>query len=342
MIPATIGARQPGSRPHWQQQLAAAITDPAQLIAALGLPRRLEPAAREAARAFPLRVPWSYVRRMRRADPADPLLRQVLPLGAELRERAGYVSDPLRERAALRAPGLLQKYRGRALIVTSGACAVNCRYCFRREFPYPEQSDTPRWHAALAEIARDTTLEEIILSGGDPLALSDARLGSLTRALAQTPHVRRLRIHTRLPIVLPARIDAGLDAWLRSLPWPVVIVVHANHANELDEEVLDACARLRAAGATLLNQSVLLAGVNDTSAALAQLSRRLFEAGVLPYYPHALDRVRGAAHFAVGGSRARRLAGELAAQLPGYLVPRLVREQADAPAKVALAPLLPP
>ena len=320
--------------------MAESITTPEALVAALGLDPQLAVAARRAAGTFRLRVPRSYVARMRPGDPDDPLLRQVLPVAQENEETPGYVPDPLGERSAVRVPGLLQKYRGRALLVTTGACAVHCRYCFRREFPYDEQlGDGARWNEALAAIAADPSLEEIILSGGDPLSLSDARLAALTDALQAVPHVRRLRIHPRQPIVLPSRVDDGLLAWLGKLSRPVVIVVHANHPNEIDAEVHAACQRLRAAGTTLLNQSVLLKGVNDDAAVLASLSHRLFEAGVLPYYLHALDRVRGAAHFEVEEERARRIAGELAAMLPGYLVPRLVREVHGAASKVALPPL---
>ena len=321
----------------WQQELAEAITTPKELAAALGL--RLEDlgAADEAGRHFPLRVPRGFVARMRRGDPGDPLLRQVLPVAAELADEAAYVSDPVGESAALRTPALLQKYRGRALLITTQACGVHCRYCFRREFPYAQQSgETPRWSEALAAIAADPSLEEIILSGGDPLSLSNARLENLTRALAAIPHVRRIRVHTRQPVVLPSRIDEGLLHWLRSSARPIVFVLHVNHPNELDAELAGACARLRATGVTLLNQSVLLAGINDDVRVLAALSQRLFAAGVLPYYLHALDRVRGAAHFAVADERARALAGQLAAELPGYLVPRLVREVSGAPAKVGL------
>jgi L-lysine 2,3-aminomutase len=338
MILASNGACQPRAVPLWQREMAAAVASPRALVEALGLDPRIAAAASAASHAFRLRVPWSYVRRMRRGDPHDPLLRQVLPVEAELAERRGFVADPLEERRAVQAPALLQKYRGRALLITTSACAVHCRYCFRREFPYSAQAEAPRWAEALARIERDATIEEVILSGGDPLSLSDVRLSSLTQALASVAHVRRLRVHTRLPIVLPSRVDPGLLAWLVGLPWPVVIVLHANHANEIDTEVREACARLKAAGATLLNQSVLLRGVNDDAAALAELSVRLFDAGVLPYYLHVLDRVRGAAHFEVPEARARRIAGELAASLPGYLVPRLVRERAGAAAKVPLSP----
>jgi EF-P beta-lysylation protein EpmB len=336
------GPRADHQAPRWQDEMADAITSPDALVAALGLDPQLLTAAHAAAAGFRLRVPRSYLARMRPGDAHDPLLRQVLPVAQELEEMAGYGGDPVGEHAALRAPGLLQKYNGRALIITTSACAVHCRYCFRREFPYSEQAgEAPRWSRALEEITRDSSLEEVILSGGDPLSLSDARLTSLTDALAAIPHVRRLRVHTRQPIVLPSRVDDGLTVWLRTLRLPMVFVLHANHPNEIDAEVREACAKLRASGVTLLNQSVLLSGVNDDVDVLAELSRRLFEAGVLPYYLHVLDRVSGAAHFEIGEQRARLIAGGLAGRLPGYLVPRLVREVYGAPAKVTLPPQFP-
>ena len=351
MITATFHTRQhdpetgdpaTGQPARWQAELADAISSPEALLAALGLDRSLLGPAHAAAKGFRLRVPRSYVARMRPGDPSDPLLRQVLPVQSELEDVADYVTDPVGEHAALRAPDLLQKYRGRALIITTSACAVHCRYCFRREFPYSKsKSDVPRWSAALAEIERDSSLEEVILSGGDPLSLSDARLQSLTDALARIPHVSRLRVHTRQPVVLPSRVDDGLVAWLRSVRLPTVFVLHVNHPNEIDSELRAACEKLRATGVTLLNQSVLLRGVNDEADVLAELSRRLFDAGVLPYYLHVLDRVRGAAHFDVPDAEARVIAGELASRLPGYLVPRLVREIYGAPAKVTLAPQFP-
>jgi EF-P beta-lysylation protein EpmB len=343
MIPASTLTRQRPGAAGWQREMAAAITSPDELLAALGLDPALAAPAREASQSFSLRVPWAYVSRMRHGDPEDPLLRQVLPVAAETREASGFVPDPLGEQEALLAPGLLQKYRGRALLITTSACAVHCRYCFRREFPYAEQkSESARWSEALAAIAQDSTIEEILLSGGDPLALSDARLESLTQSLARIPHIRRLRVHTRQPIVLPSRVDDGLAEWLARVPWPVVFVLHANHPNEIDSEVRAACAKLRASGVTLLNQSVLLRGINDNTRTLADLSRALFDAGVLPYYLHVLDRVRGTAHFEVDEECAQRLAGELASTLPGYLVPRLVREVAGAPAKVTLPPRFAP
>jgi L-lysine 2,3-aminomutase len=338
MITATPATRHPAPV-RWQHEMAAAITSAEALIQALGLDVAMSGPAAAAAAKFRVRVPRSYVARMRHGDQNDPLLRQVLPVVDELENVPEYSADPLGERTALRAPGLLQKYRGRALLITTSACAVHCRYCFRREFPYSEQtSEATRFSEAVEAIARDPAIEEVILSGGDPLSLSDARLASLTNALSNIPHVRRLRVHTRQPIVLPSRVDEGLLRWLRELSLPMVFVLHANHANELDADVRSACAQLRAAGVMLLNQTVLLKGVNDDPLVLASLSRSLFESGVLPYYLHVLDHVSGAAHFAIPDARAQEIAGELAAILPGYLVPRLVREIEGAPAKVLLPP----
>lgn len=334
MITAELAGRH---RESWQYELAEAITDPGQLLEALTLdPALLTPALAAAAR-FRLRVPRSFVARMRRGDARDPLLRQVLPIGEELIDAEGYSGDPLGESAANRAPGLLHKYRGRALLVTTGACAVHCRYCFRREFPYEAQvSEGGRWAGALMAIRADTSIEEIILSGGDPLSLSNARLTALTGSLAAIPHLRRLRVHTRTPVVLPSRVDDGFVAWLRTLPWPAVVVVHTNHAREIDNAVTGAFTRIRATGVQLLNQSVLLAGVNDDEEALVALSGALFDAGALPYYLHLLDRVRGASHFAVPEARGRELMRAISARLPGYLVPRLALEEAGAAGKTVL------
>jgi len=327
----------------WQRELAESITDPRELLAVLGLPGELAAPAALAAQHFGLRVPRSFVARMRRGDPDDPLLRQVLPLEAELEEVPGYVADPLGEQAARRSPQLLQKYAGRALIVTTEACAVHCRYCFRREFPYSQPSGPHvggRFGETLAALARDASIEEVILSGGDPLSLSDARLAVLTDGLAAIPHVKRLRIHTRQPVVLPSRVDAGLLAWLRGIRLPTVMVLHVNHAQEIDAQLRAACASLRAAGITLLNQSVLLRGVNDDADTLQALSTALFDAGVLPYYLHMPDRVRGSAHFDVDEQRALELVDALTRRLSGYLVPRLVREVPGAESKVPLPQLI--
>jgi L-lysine 2,3-aminomutase len=319
----------------WQQELAAAITDPAELLRRLELSPLLlgdaeSVAATQAAAGFPLRVPESFVRRMRRGDPADPLLLQVLPLGREMLRPAGFSSDPLGEEAARRAPALLQKYAGRALLITTGACAVHCRYCFRRDYDYSADASLD---AALTELAADTSVEEVILSGGDPLVLGNRRLGALLARLRAMAHVRRIRIHSRTPIVLPSRVDVGLLEQLARGGPRLIVVLHANHAAEIDAEVTDAMGRLASTGAVLLNQSVLLRGINDSAAALRELSHALFGAGVLPYYLHLLDPVHGVAHFDVTVDRARELLHALLGSLPGYLVPRLVQEIAGAPSK---------
>jgi L-lysine 2,3-aminomutase len=344
MIAVTPLTRQPtaASSPRplasWQADFAAAVTDPAELASLLGLPESWVGPAREAARMFPMRVPRSFVARMRRGDPTDPLLRQVLPVAEELEHTAGRSSDPLQEADARRAPGLLHKYCGRALLIATGACAMHCRYCFRREFPYEDQqSDTGRWHDALAALAADPSIEELILSGGDPLSLGDARLQSLSRALADIPQLRSLRLHTRNAVVLPSRVDDGLVEWIKGLPWRVTVVLHVNHAQELEGDAVEAIARLRSTGALLLNQSVLLRGVNDDAATLVALSKRLHELGVLPYYLHLTDAVNGTAHFDVDELRGRAIVDALARALPGYLVPRLVREVPGEEAKVVLA-----
>ncbi len=323
--------------PAWQRALQEALRDPAELLRLLELDPALLPGARRAAQAFPLRVPRGFVARMRRGDPADPLLRQVLPLGEELAPAPQFGPDPLGELAAQVVPGVLHKYAGRALLITTGACAVHCRYCFRRHFPYGEANPAPgQWERALDYLAADASLSEVILSGGDPLALPDARLAELARRLAAIPHLRRLRVHTRLPVVLPERVDAALLDWLCGTRLQPVLVLHANHANEIDATMAAALQPLRARGVPLLNQAVLLRGVNDSAAALAALSEALFAAGVLPYYLHLLDRVAGAAHFDVPEAEARRLMEALRAALPGYLVPRLVREVAGASSKLPL------
>ncbi|CAN5687519.1 EF-P beta-lysylation protein EpmB [soil metagenome] len=324
--------------PRWQQALREAVRDPRELLAMLGLPQAALAISDAAAAQFPLRVPRGFVARMRHGDPHDPLLRQVLPLDEELRPAPGYSSDAVGDAAARSGQGVIHKYAGRALLIATGSCAVHCRYCFRRHFPYAEETAAAGgWRLAVAAIRTDPSITEVILSGGDPLSLSTSRLAELTGLLAGIGHLRRLRIHTRLPIVLPERVDDGLLAWIAALPWPVTVVVHANHAREFDGNVDRALARLRDARVTLLNQAVLLRGVNDSTQALAALCERGFEAGVLPYYLHQLDRVAGAAHFEVGDPEALALHRALVARLPGYLVPKLVREVAGDSAKQVIA-----
>jgi EF-P beta-lysylation protein EpmB len=271
---------------------------------------------------------------MGKGDPNDPLLRQVLPLAAELESNPDFRADPVGDRAALAAPGVLHKYHGRVLLLVTGACAVHCRYCFRREFSYAEsRASADEWRPALNYLANDASLREVILSGGDPLSLSDRRLGALLMALDRIPHLERLRVHSRQPIVLPERVDDGLLEVLNRTRLRRVLVIHANHPQEINHRVRAALARLAAAGVILFNQSVLLRGVNDSAATLVELSEALFAARVLPYYLHLLDRVRGAAHFEVKETEASAIMKVVRQRLPGYLVPRLVREKPGQPTK---------
>lgn len=286
---------------------------------------------------FGLRVPRGFVDRMERGNPNDPLLRQVLPTAEERVTQPGFTTDPVGDGAATLSPGLLRKYQGRALLVTTGACASHCRYCFRRHYPYRESSASGReWEQGLEYLRTDRSVSEVILSGGDPLMLDDETLGELLKALQAIPHIRRLRIHSRLPVTLPERITGELTERLSDLRLPVVLVLHCNHPQELSGPVPAALRRLASAGVTLLNQSVLLRGVNDEATTLCDLSEALFDLGVLPYYLHMLDRVAGAAHFEVSPERSRELERELRQRLPGYLMPRIVYEQAGAMAKLPL------
>ena len=320
--------------PRWQQHWREAISDPHELLHILGLEAHAVGLLAPGDTGFAMRVPRGFAARMRHGDPADPLLLQVLPGSAELRVTPGYSEDAVGDLEAIAVPGVLHKYAGRALLITTGACAINCRYCFRRHFPYAEENaSSAQWQEAVNYLASDPSISEVILSGGDPLSLATAKLASLTDALVRLPHIRRLRIHSRLPIVLPERIDSELLRWLAGLPLQKVLVLHANHPNEIDETVALACRELAGAGVTLLNQSVLLRRINDSVEALTGLSERLFDCGVLPYYLHQLDRVSGAAHFEVADPIARELLESLRVRLPGYLVPRLVRESAGATSK---------
>ncbi len=339
MIPQPDQPRQTilPERSRWQHALSDCIEDPRELLETLGLDLALLPAALAADRQFRLRVPRDFVRRMEHGNPADPLLRQVLPLGDELTAVAGYSGDPLAEAHHRRSPGLLQKYRGRVLVIAAGSCAVNCRYCFRRHYPYENDTpDTARWEAMFAELAADPSIEEVILSGGDPLLVSNRRLSWIVVQLADIPHVQRLRVHTRLPVVIPDRVDEILPGILAGSRLQPVLVIHAIHPRVIDAHVSTALLRLADAGIQLLNQAVLLRGVNDDAASLVGLSKALFAARTLPYYLHLLDPVAGAAHFEVDEARASALLRELAATLPGYLVPRLVREIPGQPGKTPL------
>jgi EF-P beta-lysylation protein EpmB len=332
------GVRADEATASWQLAMKNAIRDPRELCRALKLPADWEEGAVAAGRLFSVFAPRGYVARMRPGDPFDPLLRQVLPLGIEASEQPEFVHDPVGDAPATRAPGLLQKYSGRVLMIATGACAVHCRYCFRRHFQY---ADAPKslaeWEPALRQIAADASVHEVLLSGGDPLTLVDRTLAELVERLAAIPHVRRLRIHTRLPIVIPQRVNRDLLAWLTGTRLTPVVVVHVNHPAELGGDVDQALLRLVDCGVGMFNQAVLLRSVNDDSEILAELCEHLADLRVWPYYLHQLDRVAGAAHFEVPEETGRRLIAELQARLPGYAVPRYVRETPGAPYKVPLA-----
>lgn len=325
-------------RLSWQELLSNTVSDAAELCRLLDLDLAALPADHPLLGQFPVRVPLPFLGRMVKGDPFDPLLLQVFPAMAEASPAPGFETDPLGEAASNPAPGILHKYDGRALLLVTAACAIHCRYCFRRHFPY--QDNLPgkqQWQDSLAYIGADTSITEVILSGGDPLTLSDSYLDWFYRQLADFEHVRRIRIHTRLPVMIPQRVTDNLCRILANPRFRTIVVIHSNHAQEIDAAVISACLALKSAGLTLLNQSVLLKQVNDSTDALAALSERLFEAGVLPYYLHLLDRVTGAAHFDVPEQQARELMAALRDRLPGYLVPKLVREQAGAGAKTPAA-----
>jgi len=310
------------------------ITRPETLRTKLSLPNQSLPLGSQAAQEFVFKAPLAFVSRIQENDAQDPLLRQIWPAIEEEDEVPGFFQDPVGEEAATVMPGLLHKYPGRALLIVTGACAIHCRYCFHRHFPYGEhQLNDEQLRATLEQIRSDDTLSEIILSGGDPLTVSNRRLEELLRLLAGIPHIRRLRIHSRIPVVAPQRVDQRLVEILTPYAPRLVLVIHANHAQELDADVRGRLLALRRSGISLLNRAVLLRGVNDSATELAGLSEALFSSGVLPDYLHQLDPVAGAAPFRVSDQEALEILAELRDELPGYLVPRLVQERAGASSK---------
>lgn len=312
----------------WQTVVRQAIRDPLQLVTELGLPQQLVDGTAQPHQQFSTFVPRTFLRRMVPGDPADPLLLQVLPRSAETRNPPDYKRDAVGELGSAHPAGLVRKYPGRALLITRGVCAVNCRYCFRRHFPYNEYATVgdARIRQAIEIIRADAGIEEIILSGGDPLMMVDDALFSLIDQVEAIEQIQRLRIHTRLPVVIPQRVTDALVRRLGNSRLTVSVVLHINHAQEIDQSVVEAAGRLQQVPLTLLNQSVLLRGVNDQVDTLVQLSRRLIEMHCLPYYLHQLDRVQGAAHFEVATETGETLIQEMRKQLPGYAVPRFVRE----------------
>lgn len=321
---------------NWQRQLAEAISDPATLLTSLGLSTEAFPGHELAAKQFPLRVSQHYLRLIKHGDPTDPLLRQILPLGQENQVIEGYSNDPLDEKDAQRGHGILHKYKGRALLIVTGACGIHCRYCFRRHYPYSDDNALLHWEPMLQQLNEMPEIREVLLSGGDPLTLSDRRLSSLLDRLEAIPHLQRLRIHTRLPVAIPDRLTTELIERLASSRLHTSMVIHTNHPRELAEPLDQRLEQLRRAGITLLNQTVLLAGINDELETLCSLSEKLFSFGVLPYYLHILDPVAGSAHFEVPRGKIDQLAEQLRANLPGYLVPRIVKELAGQDSKTPL------
>lgn len=317
----------------WQEEIRSVFRNPVDLAAFLGLAMERLPPVR-ADGSFPMMVPRPFAERMTKGDPLDPLLRQVWPDATESVAAPAESLDPVGDGGARMAPGLLHKYVGRALVVATGACAVHCRYCFRQNFPYDEAARSQeQWSSQLQAIRQDLSIREVILSGGDPLSLPDAVLAGRIADLETIPHLETLRIHTRLPVVVPSRVTNEFCHVLSRSRFAKIVVLHVNHPAELDAAVGEACANLRATGSTLLNQSVLLRGVNDDAVVLEGLSRRLWEYGILPYYLHALDRVTGSSRFLVPDADGICLIEALRARLPGYLVPRLVRETEGEPSK---------
>lgn len=323
---------------NWQSQLSDLITDPFELLDQLEIcSDALLSGAILASKSFKLRVPRAFVGKIRKGDPLDPLLLQVLPHHLELEEHPEFVTDPLGEEAANQLPGVLHKYQSRFLLTLTGACAVHCRYCFRRHFPYqenlPKQDD---WPQIKAYIEQNPHINEVILSGGDPLTLSNRKLKLWIERLESLQQVKILRIHSRVPVVIPQRLDTELLEILKSTRLRIIMVIHANHAAELDDQTCAYLEKLSQHGITALNQAVLLKGVNDDAQTLIELSQRLFDARVMPYYLHVLDKVKGAQHFDLSGSKIDEIYHDILAGLPGYLVPKLVREIAGEKNKTPL------
>jgi EF-P beta-lysylation protein EpmB len=323
---------------NWQLEYKSSITNIDQLCQTLGLKTEQLPISSQANKQFKLRVPKSYVERMQRENPNDPLLLQVLPSSHEENSVNGYIKDPVGDLKSIKSPGLLQKYNGRALLLATSRCAIHCRYCFRRHFPYSTQNPrSDSWSSAIQELEHDQNISEVILSGGDPLVLDDFELEKLIIKLESIKHIKRLRIHTRLPVVIPNRINDELLKWISRTRMKVIMVLHINHANEINMEMHKKLKKLKDSKCTLLNQSVLLKNINDQPSSLIKLSESLFNSGVLPYYLHLLDKVEGAAHFGVSETNACDIMREITKHLPGYLVPKLVKEVTSAQSKTLIS-----
>lgn len=322
---------------NWQPHPNDFVTSIHELMTLLELPDSLIEQVADASH-FPLRVPRHFVTKMQVGNPHDPLLKQVLPLQLEHESPVGFSTDPLSERAANLHKSIIHKYASRVLLTLTGACAVHCRYCFRQHFDY--QANLPKsadWQRIMAYISQDDAIHEVIFSGGDPLSLNNRQLGEAITQIESLSQIDTLRLHTRVPVVMPQRIDQQLCERLSVSRLHVVMVIHANHPHEVDDETAQYLSLLKAHGVTLLNQSVLLKGINDSAETLCQLSQRLFTADVLPYYVHLLDPVVGAAHFDIAEANAAQIYWQMAAKLPGYLLPRFVKEKPATQSKVPIA-----
>ncbi len=332
--PTTLLNRKEKKQVSWQHEYKSSVSNFEELCDLLNIRLDQLPISLSSHNQFPLRVPKSYIQRMEKSNPNDPLLLQILPIINEQQIVKGFTKDPVGDLQSIKSTGLLQKYEGRALLLATSRCAIHCRYCFRRHFPYSEQN--PRhdaWQQALNELENDTSIHEVILSGGDPLVLSDSQLKSLVKKIEAIRHIKRLRIHTRLPVVIPNRICDEMLDWITHTNLKIIVVLHINHAQEINQEFIIKIQQLAKTQCTLLNQSVLLKNINDNSTCLINLSEALFANKILPYYLHTLDKVEGAAHFDVSETRARKLMQEIANQLPGYMVPKLVKEMPGQAAK---------
>lgn len=326
---------------HWSTELAQAIKSPSELIPLLGLSKTGLPPGLLAMESFRMLVPRPFVSRMEQGNPNDPLLKQVLADDIEMQPSPGYSKDPLDEGNHTPQKAIVHKYERRVLVITTGSCAVNCRYCFRRHFPYGDnQLAQKEWDSVFAYLEQHPEVNEVILSGGDPLMLKDSQLSKHIARFDALPQLTRLRIHTRLPIVIPSRINDELLDWVKASRLNIVMVLHSNHANEIDQTIAEKVTLLKQAGVTVLNQGVLLRGINDSVEAQVNLSEKLFAAGILPYYMFTFDPIEGGAHFDIDINEAQQLMGKVAQKLPGYLLPRLAKEIPGRPAKTVIAPIL--
>lgn len=326
-MPAIIASQAIDIQPSWKSELSQCISSVDELLSCLQLNPNQLSASQLAAEDFPLKVPRPFVDRMEIGNPHDPLLNQVLPVTQETEPAVGYSPDPLDEAEHNPVPGIVHKYGNRLLLIVSPNCAINCRYCFRRHFPYQENRQSKaQWQQALSYISSNTAINEVIFSGGDPLAANDNFLRWLTEQIANIPHIKRLRIHTRLPVVIPSRIDESFLNWATGTRLVPIMVLHINHRNEINSAVRHMVQRLVNSGMLVMNQTVLLKAINDNAETLVELSEALYDSGVIPYYLHLLDPVAGACHFDIAAQQAQQIYSQLQTQLPGFLVPKLVRE----------------